>query len=723
MSVNITVQQTLLDTPKADRSREIGMGWAKHAPTGELRFIAEVPELQTGLKCDCVCYGCGDKVQAVNAGKQHEKIKREPHFRHDEHKPDSLCRQKLAHALLMRELQELKSINMPARAVEVTLRGLSGKAYTQTVTVPAVRHTVRDASMHSEVDAVLTLDDDRQVLVKLVGRLNLEESDLPTIQILVDDAKASAMSQEELRQRITVLVGSAKWSGPLLDNPYTTNAQSALRRQAISEFELIPDGVLAELGPNPTRETFIHWSAKEILAELSEIALPELSIPWYDRYRTQGLAKSDFHISGTTVQLSHVQLEKSLERTRPDVLAEASGEPTEVWSGPLAIEVTVSNAISNVRRWKIKQDGVPSVEIDLSEVARDLNYDALVEIVVRQTEHKKWLYHPSVVAMVQKAQITSNEGLDALTDAALALRYSEYFIKVHINDFFLGNEKNESQEHKSNQAKLQAIAKEFSSRGIVGAEEALGSELGQVLERLYSIKLNRVVGHRVETVWQVLNALDSRFDLNPARRYDYLYLMAITTSRYKPNTSGFAKFLVKLRDRVQKGVRDVRDVHYPDFTANEFLAHLFPEMAEHLRWRNRDAAGALHNKMLNALRSFEHPFLQKDLRKAVHASKFIGRGSSGSSTNRYRAAAGTSANTSRYDSRDIVFVSAEGNRRGRLRPDFAELALAVDAGVTFVTDAAEDRGRPFNLGEREVAEFLRLRGFDDAGTGKWTLVT
>lgn len=182
MSVKITVQQILLGTPKADHSREIGMGWAKHAPTGELRFIAEVPELQTGLKCACVCYSCGDKVQAVNAGKQHEKIKREPHFRHDEHKPDSPCRQKLAHALLMRELQELKSVNIPARIVEVTFQGISGKAYTQKVTVPAMRHAVRDASMRSEVDAVLTLDDGRQVLVKLVGHLNLEESDIRIFQ-------------------------------------------------------------------------------------------------------------------------------------------------------------------------------------------------------------------------------------------------------------------------------------------------------------------------------------------------------------------------------------------------------------------------------------------------------------------------------------------------------------------------------------------------------------
>ncbi len=127
----------------------------------------------------------------------------------------------------------------------------------------------------------------------------------------------------------------------------------------------------------------------------------------------------------------------------------------------------------------------------------------------------------------------------------------------------------------------------------------------------------------------------------------------------------------------------------------------------------------LFDRMSKALQGSTHPYVQKDLRKARSATKFIGRGSSASSTNRYRQAAGELANCGRYHPDDVVFVSAEGARRQRLDIDRAELALAVQAGVTFVTDRPAERNRPYNVGEREVEAFLRARGYRDDGMGQW----
>lgn len=127
----------------------------------------------------------------------------------------------------------------------------------------------------------------------------------------------------------------------------------------------------------------------------------------------------------------------------------------------------------------------------------------------------------------------------------------------------------------------------------------------------------------------------------------------------------------------------------------------------------------LYERMSAVLANSTNPYAAKDLRKAKGASKFIGRGSQASSTNRYMLAAGDLANSGQYTETDTVFVSVEGARRGRIAADITELWTAADAGVTFVTDNAYDRSRAYNLGERELASLLRTWGFQDDGTGRW----
>lgn len=109
----------------------------------------------------------------------------------------------------------------------------------------------------------------------------------------------------------------------------------------------------------------------------------------------------------------------------------------------------------------------------------------------------------------------------------------------------------------------------------------------------------------------------------------------------------------------------------------------------------------------------------KDQLKADQANKFIGRGSARSSTNAYREAYGENANCGEYSQDDVVFVSAEGARGGRLTADATELGKACAAKVTFVTDDKHNRNRPYNCGEREVEKILQGHGYTDTGSGIW----
>lgn len=113
------------------------------------------------------------------------------------------------------------------------------------------------------------------------------------------------------------------------------------------------------------------------------------------------------------------------------------------------------------------------------------------------------------------------------------------------------------------------------------------------------------------------------------------------------------------------------------------------------------------------------PYTAKDQRKWDQATRYIGRGSARSSTARY-AQALQAYMTGPYHPQDVVFISAEGQRAGRLDPDTAEITRAALAGVTFVTDTPEDRARPYNLGERQVALLLRDLGYHETHPGRWT---
>lgn len=114
------------------------------------------------------------------------------------------------------------------------------------------------------------------------------------------------------------------------------------------------------------------------------------------------------------------------------------------------------------------------------------------------------------------------------------------------------------------------------------------------------------------------------------------------------------------------------------------------------------------------------PYTAKDQRKANAANKFIGRGSPRSSTNAYAAAYGNNANCGSYVDTDVVFISAEGNRAGRVDPDFGEIKRACDANSRFITDDIANRRRPYNVGERQVAEFLITQGYRESRPAVWS---
>lgn len=115
-----------------------------------------------------------------------------------------------------------------------------------------------------------------------------------------------------------------------------------------------------------------------------------------------------------------------------------------------------------------------------------------------------------------------------------------------------------------------------------------------------------------------------------------------------------------------------------------------------------------------------NPYWQKDQNKASRANKFIGVGAPGSSTAVYAAGLPREVvNCGEYVPTDVVFVSVNGARRNRVLFDQAEVLLAIEAGAAIITDSPLDRYRDYNIGERELAEFLEANDYEEFG-GFWT---
>lgn len=152
-------------------------------------------------------------------------------------------------------------------------------------------------------------------------------------------------------------------------------------------------------------------------------------------------------------------------------------------------------------------------------------------------------------------------------------------------------------------------------------------------------------------------------------------------------------------------------------TTKKLLIEATPE-AKVAKQTERFAVGAAEVLDLDKS-SKKGEYFEKDKAKFAPINKLISRGSSNSSSEAYRIAAGKFANTGEYASTDIVGISAEGNRTGRVSPDFVEIKKAVLARATIITDKAADRARQYNVGEREVADFLIKNGYKETSDGQW----
>lgn len=126
-------------------------------------------------------------------------------------------------------------------------------------------------------------------------------------------------------------------------------------------------------------------------------------------------------------------------------------------------------------------------------------------------------------------------------------------------------------------------------------------------------------------------------------------------------------------------------------------------------------------------------WVDKEVAKFDVATQAISDGTNNSTAGFVKDFYGDKANTGTYTKDDVVYLSTNGNRAGRVVPvkngvlqgAYKNIDKAIEAGAKFVADTSKHLSSTgkYNVGEVELAEYLQSKGYareDKDGYGLWS---
>ena len=177
---------------------------------GVARYILEVP---AGLECNCLCPGCGARLEAVNS--QNPYWKKRPHFRHYQAPELDDCATSAVLAAVREVVKSITEITLPGFEVTKQAIAPSGKTFTGMASVPEKLVSVEAAEFIDSTDAILTLSGGEKIRLRLVAT-TVRSSD-PTqpvmgeIAINLSDPVLQTADPETLRRFISLESSAKTW--------------------------------------------------------------------------------------------------------------------------------------------------------------------------------------------------------------------------------------------------------------------------------------------------------------------------------------------------------------------------------------------------------------------------------------------------------------------------------------------------------------------------------
>lgn len=578
-------------SPMPASPRDLVMAWAVDCDTGKPRYILQLDAEHRGNKSNCKCPGCDLPLQSVNVAKT-EFIKR-PHFRHPEGAAREHCiiiaARKAFEALFLQQDQ----IVLPRLRRSRNFEGLSGQYYDAWVEQSPERVQLADCQFRDETTAMLTLDDGRQLLVRLVGRGDVSALDgddvlHARIDLDIDDPAIAMMSPEEIFARLELAWSSACWRRHWKDAELDHQAEAMARESAAKALDWLDDADLPKgLGARERRETLLHREVKTILECEKRICLPGLYVEAKYHRKDHFIDRRSWSSPDVEVSLSAVHLEVPLGHSRPDVLIEWIDEETS-WSCTALVEVTVTNPITDERIDRLSSYGWPVLEIDIGRMGGVVTREELTRLVVDEVAGKRWLYHPILQEQKQSLIVNMQIEADVVERARLkrkalqdvpsnewGQRYLDAFRQRWLEQLkvYSGGDRHALDE--SQRLTTEAI-EALTIHGYLEAPDAEREPLRTIISRILSVRLGTGVEYKYDNAWSVINAI--LCDLGSrSLRWHTLYLIAVRA--YDPTLTDTQRNKVETwRNEVTTSIRNGAQLYVRDTTYDRLLGLLFPEM-------------------------------------------------------------------------------------------------------------------------------------------------
>jgi len=135
-------------------------------------------------------------------------------------------------------------------------------------------------------------------------------------------------------------------------------------------------------------ETAIHAAAKQVLLDANWINLPEKRITVSGRTKSGAThTKSKLLLEPRTVRFEYCRDEVWETNIRPDVIGYRGNRR-------LLVEMFFTHRVDEAKRHKLEELNLPSIEIDLSNLKHDADFEAVSQRVLHDVTEKEWLFYP-----------------------------------------------------------------------------------------------------------------------------------------------------------------------------------------------------------------------------------------------------------------------------------------------------------------------------------------
>lgn len=137
-------------------------------------------------------------------------------------------------------------------------------------------------------------------------------------------------------------------------------------------------------------ESSLHLEAKSILETAKKIVIPAVYVNF-----PYSCKKPVLFRASTEISIDSVELEVHLRNIIPDIVIR-SGERT------LIVEIFVTHAIDKDKLAKIENENISTIEIDLSDLDRNISLDELSHILLEDVQKKYWIYNAKETSQYDK---------------------------------------------------------------------------------------------------------------------------------------------------------------------------------------------------------------------------------------------------------------------------------------------------------------------------------